>query len=77
MTHPHATQHAAALADHFVSVILEGDPELLVSNLDELDEEEVRDVAKRLAIFRLALIEELAAQPHAQDEDEDEDCDEA
>ena len=70
MTHPHATQHAAALADHFVSVILEGDPELLVSNLDELDDDEVRDVARRLAIFRLALIDELATQPHAQDEEE-------
>lgn len=70
MTHPHATQHAAALADHFVSVILEGDPELLVSNLDELDDDEVRHVARRLAIFRLALIDELAAQPHSQDEDD-------
>lgn len=69
MTHPLATHHAAALADHFVSVILEGDPELLVSNLDELDDEEVRHVARRLAIFRLALIEELAVQPHANDED--------
>lgn len=72
MTHPLATSHAAALADHFVAIILEGDPELLVSNLDELDDAEVRLVARRLAVFRLALIEELATQPHAHDEEEDE-----
>lgn len=72
MTHPLATSHAAALADHFVAIILEGDPELLVRNLDELDDDEVRQVARRLAVFRLALIDELAAQPHAHDDDEDE-----
>lgn len=64
MTHTLATSHAAALADHFVAIILEGDPKLLVSHLAELDDAEVRQVARRLAIFRLALIEELLEQPH-------------
>lgn len=63
MSHHSTHAHAAALADHFVATILEEDPELLVSSLDGLEDEEVRQVARRLAVFRLALVDALASQP--------------
>ncbi|KKW68022.1 hypothetical protein AAV94_07650 [Lampropedia cohaerens] len=75
MSHHRPHAHAIALADHFVATILEEDPELLVSSLDGLEDEEIRQVARRLATFRLALVEALSLQPLDADDDDELDGD--
>lgn len=70
-------ENAISLADHLITTILEEDPGLLVSSLDDQDETGIRDTARKFGFFRLALIEELVNQPLSGDtEEEDDDEDE-
>ena len=73
-------QSAVILADNYIEVILSTSPELLVADITESDEEGVQDAARRLAIFRASLVEELLDQPLVEygssDDDEEEEDDE-
>lgn len=77
MSQHESAGHAIALADHFIATILEEEPQLLVGSLEELEEDEVRQVARRLAVFRQALIDELVLQPLADEEVEEDEAVEA
>ena len=69
-------QSAAILADNYIEVILSTSPELLIADITTSDEEGVQDAARRLAIFRASLVEELLDQPLVEFGDSDDEEDE-
>lgn len=62
-THDANSMAAAELADRYIEIVLSTKPEQLVPSITTADFNTIAANAKRLADFRLTLIQQLSQQP--------------